>query len=244
MPLEVIRIDQVQLYETVRVQLATPSNFKLFNFLPSIKGFFRRRGGMAPADNVSLNPRAFNRSFGSRKFLGLVIENDTVNQRIKLEIKTPPQDPETYYHLTIPYRRIFKMARLVRNVVPLDAEAEARRRRQTRGLAGGSGEYFHPFDRFVPVKLIALPGGSAEMQLNFTFTVPSTGTAFTVTLPATGILSADYVVVGNINTLPMGGAAALLVCPEAARTATTFDFSASGSLTTGTTIDFIVAERS
>lgn len=154
----VIRIDEIAVYTTVRVTLASPSNFKLFNFLPSIKGLFRQRPGREAKTTVSLQPRSFNRivGFNRRKIFGSVTENNTVDKLLSIEVQNPPHDPEISLSIIIPYKRIFRLARLVHGANPLSEEDEAIRRRKHLGVGSVSNSFIHPFDRFIPVKLIAL----------------------------------------------------------------------------------------
>ena len=74
---------------------------------------------------------------------------------------------------------------------------------------------------------------------SFLFEWPADGTSATAPIPLE-MANVAYTVTGDIEDIPLGGSAAILVFPSTGRTATTFPIQASGTLLEGTTIALTV----
>ena len=101
--------------------------------------------------------------------------------------------------------------------------------------------FFDPKDQFIAVRVEALITED-DMITNFTYQVPSTGSSFTVPLPAGVFEDGDYTVHVAYNTVP-GANTPVIEVPNALRTSTGFGISTAGTLDAGTTLDFIVRPR-
>lgn len=94
-----------------------------------------------------------------------------------------------------------------------------------------------------PAAVPGTPASQTDQHRSFLHTWSADGDSDTVAIPGNGMVDAEYCVAPTINTLPSGGAAALLIVPETTRTSTQFVILASGSMKAGTTIDIIVRDR-
>lgn len=97
-----------------------------------------------------------------------------------------------------------------------------------------------------PVVPAGFAAPQSQQERSFKHTMVADASSFVVTIPGTGMYDATYCAIGMISTIPAGGSAALIWCPEqdTARTSTTFTVEASGTLLAGTIIDFIVRDAS
>jgi len=239
--LSLLRVDQVEQGTFVRLLLPSASNSRLTSFVPDHHGFFR----IAPGGvRHSLQHTDWRRvvGFNRRSFCASVVKNDTVNQELTLQIEEPGTTNSTQirYELVLPYRTMMRLARLVIQGRVLSSDQEAAFRHEHVRSAFNNKQFFHPFDVFNAVELIAYPG-AVDMTVNFTWQVPGDGTTWLVDLPADAFTDGNYTVDASFNTLT--GSPAFLSMPDVERTASQFRLNASGTLTAGTTIDFSVKER-
>lgn len=239
----VIRVDQLEAGEVVRVLLTSAFNSRFANTVSRTNGLFRVREGEEPE---TINEREWRKivGFNRRKFLAKIIVNDTERQELRLSIEDShtTKHRKVRYEVNLPYNQIMRLSRLVQNSREFDSfEDEEKFRRQFRQSAVNKA-YFSPYDRFAGVELIALASG-AQMVTNFTHQIAVLGSSHTISLPVE-LDDADYTVTYGYNTV-VGSAAPTLNITDLSKTTTEFVIATvdGTDIQAGTTIDFHVIPR-
>jgi hypothetical protein len=89
--------------------------------------------------------------------------------------------------------------------------------------------------------LPTFPASQTPQERSFRFVAPGAGSAFTVAIPAPGMVDNSYTVHATLNTIV--GALPVIACPDAGRTTTQLDLATSIPLAIGDTIDFLLRDR-
>lgn len=238
--LSVKTIDQLTVGTLLRVYFPSSANSALKSFVPSHQGLFRIQDG---GEKTTLNHTDWRKIVGvnRRSFTAYVIANDTVNQRLLLEFEEAGTTDTVHnrYQIDVPYKAFMRLSRLVSNARVMTVEQETRYRRQHRRTPIYK-QCWSPFDQFVGVQIIAY-ARSGDMTISFTYQIPSTGTSWVIPLPSGAVADENYNVVASFNTIV--GVPSHMSIPDVQKTSTSFVLNSSGTLTSGTTIDFFVKER-
>ncbi len=217
---EIVPIDRLPLGTVVEVRLR-PSTFAVSSIRED-------------RTKTPLPQSAYKRVVGIRAvFLGHLVENDTIKQRIKLFV----DDEEEQYIINAPYSGVVKMSRIASRAKTIDASESTVRRRSAR-VSLRTQYYVQPTAQFVPVSLN--PAGAIDLTANFTHQVSATGSSFTVSIPA-GFTAGGYTVTATYNTVP-GANTPEIEIPAATRGASSFVVVVDGTVDVGTTIDFHVTK--
>jgi hypothetical protein len=138
------------------VQVTFPFFARHRDTLIDIDGLFIRR-----TDDGTRKPLVVRKitkilSLVGRSFFGRVIANNSVTRQLTVNVRDKPSNGRIYYEIIIPYNEMIRLARLIpndRDLIEMTIEEEDAYRNKNR-RSSVSGQYFHPRDRFVPVRII------------------------------------------------------------------------------------------
>lgn len=138
------------------VQVTFPFFARHRDTLIDIDGLFIRRTDDQTRKPVVVRKITKILSLVGRSFFGRVIANNTVDRQLTVITYDKPSNGRIYYEIIVPYNEMIRLARLVPNDRTLAdmslEEEEATRNRERRSSI--AGQYFHPRDRFVPVRIV------------------------------------------------------------------------------------------
>jgi hypothetical protein len=149
-----IGVSEVTAGTTVRVTVSTAPTSKTRR-QPQHEGLYRVEPG---GKRHPLQKRDWRRLVGlsRRKFVARVLSNDTVNERMTLEIQDArtSDDRQLRYVIVLAYTQMVRLARLVQNGREFATNEAEQAFRNKHRQTPVEKAYFHPTDRFVAVSLI------------------------------------------------------------------------------------------